>query len=109
MCVCATLHHQGFIKDTFIKYGCTNEDAALCADVLISSDKRGIDSHGIGRLKPIYCDRCDQCISCARSLSLPSPRAPIASPRKPTCASHCLTSSRLTLTLALPSTFIFTL
>ena len=27
--------------------------------VLISSDKRGIDSHGVGRLKPIYCDRMD--------------------------------------------------
>lgn len=26
-------------------------------DVLIEADKRGIDSHGIGRLKPIYCDR----------------------------------------------------
>jgi len=29
----------------------------VCADVLITSDKRGIDSHGIGRLKPIYIDR----------------------------------------------------
>ena len=27
---------------------------------LIASDKRGIDSHGIGRLKPIYIDRIDQ-------------------------------------------------
>ena len=29
----------------------------ICTDVLITSDKRGIDSHGIGRLKPIYYDR----------------------------------------------------
>ena len=29
----------------------------ICADVLIEADKRGIDSHGVGRLKPIYFDR----------------------------------------------------
>ena len=27
---------------------------------LIEADKRGIDSHGLGRLKPIYCDRMDK-------------------------------------------------
>jgi len=27
---------------------------------LIEADRRGIDSHGLGRLKPIYCDRMDQ-------------------------------------------------
>ena len=36
------------------------KEAKTCADVLIEADKRGIDSHGIGRLKPIYCDRVDQ-------------------------------------------------
>ncbi|MCJ7439501.1 MAG: UvrD-helicase domain-containing protein, partial [Acidimicrobiia bacterium] len=30
---------------------------AVCADVLISADKHGIDSHGIARLKLIYLDR----------------------------------------------------
>ena len=29
----------------------------MSANVLIEADKRGIDSHGIGRLKPIYFDR----------------------------------------------------
>mmetsp|Transcript_19826 Transcript_19826/g.51911 ORF Transcript_19826/g.51911 Transcript_19826/m.51911 type:complete len:513 (+) Transcript_19826:147-1685(+) len=58
-CVIDYDYLETFIKDTFLKYGCTKADAALCADVLISSDKRGIDSHGIGRLKPIYCDRLD--------------------------------------------------
>lgn len=48
---------EQFIKDTFIAAGVPEEDAAICADVLIESDKRGIDSHGIGRLKPIYIDR----------------------------------------------------
>ena len=35
------------------------DDAKIIGDVLIESDKRGIDSHGIGRLKPIYIDRID--------------------------------------------------
>lgn len=37
--------------------GVPPEDAAICADVLITSDQRGIDSHGINRCKPIYYDR----------------------------------------------------
>jgi L-2-hydroxycarboxylate dehydrogenase (NAD+) len=49
-----------FIKDVFLSYGVTPERAEICSDVLIESDKRGIDSHGLGRLKPIYCDRMDQ-------------------------------------------------
>jgi LDH2 family malate/lactate/ureidoglycolate dehydrogenase len=48
---------EAFMKDVFIKIGVPPEDAAICADVLIESDKRGIDSHGVGRFKPIYIDR----------------------------------------------------
>ena len=48
---------ESFMKDVFIKVGVPPEDAAICAEVLIESDKRGIDSHGIGRFKPIYIDR----------------------------------------------------
>jgi LDH2 family malate/lactate/ureidoglycolate dehydrogenase len=51
---------EGFMRDVLEAYGTPAEEAAVCADVLIESDKRGIDSHGIGRLKPIYCDRMDQ-------------------------------------------------
>lgn len=46
-----------FMIDVFKGVGVPEEDAKICADVLIASDKRGIDSHGIGRLKPIYVDR----------------------------------------------------
>ena len=46
-----------FMRKTFMAAGVPAEDAAICADVLIESDKRGIDSHGVGRLKPIYLDR----------------------------------------------------
>ena len=48
---------ENFMKEVFIAAGLPDEDAQICADVLIESDKRGIDSHGIGRLKPIYIDR----------------------------------------------------
>jgi hypothetical protein len=49
-----------FMKDVFLTYGVTPERAEICSDVLIEADKRGIDSHGLGRLKPIYCDRMDE-------------------------------------------------
>jgi len=58
---------EGFMKDTFLEYGLTEKDATICSDVLIASDKRGIDSHGIGRLKPIYCERMDAGILKAQS------------------------------------------
>ncbi|GHV92108.1 malate dehydrogenase [Spirochaetia bacterium] len=48
---------EAFMKDIFVKVGVPEADAAICARVLIESDKRGIDSHGVGRFKPIYIDR----------------------------------------------------
>ncbi|MEA2012903.1 MAG: Ldh family oxidoreductase [Verrucomicrobiota bacterium] len=48
---------ESFMRDVFIELGVPKKDAKVCADVLIAADKRGIDSHGIGRLKPIYYDR----------------------------------------------------
>ncbi len=51
---------EEFIYTCLVKSGVPNNDAKIVADVLITSDKRGIDSHGIGRLKPIYIDRIDQ-------------------------------------------------
>jgi len=48
---------RNFMKDVFIKIGVPENDAAICADVLIEADKRGIDSHGLNRMKPIYYDR----------------------------------------------------
>jgi len=51
---------QQFMKDVFLSYGCTEDQAEISSEVLIEADKRGIDSHGLGRLKPIYCDRIDK-------------------------------------------------
>lgn len=51
---------ENFMKDVFIGIGVPEEDAKICADVLITADKKGIDSHGVGRLKTIYYDRIIQ-------------------------------------------------
>ena len=51
---------EEFMKMAFIAVGVPESDAAICAAVLIESDKRGIDSHGVGRFKPIYIDRIEQ-------------------------------------------------
>lgn len=48
---------EGFINDVFKGLGVPEEDSKICADVLITANKRGIDSHGIARLKTIYYDR----------------------------------------------------
>jgi len=48
---------NSFMIDVFKAYGVSEEDAAICADVLLESDRRGIESHGCNRFKPIYIDR----------------------------------------------------
>ncbi|MBN1412959.1 MAG: Ldh family oxidoreductase [Spirochaetales bacterium] len=45
---------RGFMADVFTGLGVPGEEAEICADVLIASDLRGIDSHGVGRLKMYY-------------------------------------------------------
>ncbi|MDT3403019.1 Ldh family oxidoreductase [Mucilaginibacter terrae] len=39
-----------FTEDVFKAIGCSNEHSELAADVLLKSDLRGIDSHGVARL-----------------------------------------------------------
>lgn len=50
---------EAFMKDVLVASGVPEADAETIGEVLIESDRRGIDSHGIGRLKPIYIDRID--------------------------------------------------
>ncbi|TFG23064.1 MAG: Ldh family oxidoreductase [Promethearchaeota archaeon] len=45
---------ESFMKDVFIGLGVPDDDAKIIANVLITSDLRGIDSHGIQRLKMYY-------------------------------------------------------
>ncbi|OIN99895.1 MAG: lactate dehydrogenase [Elusimicrobia bacterium CG1_02_56_21] len=51
---------ERFMADVFKGIGVPPSEAAVCAEVLITSDKLGIDSHGVSRLKPIYYDRIKQ-------------------------------------------------
>ncbi|HDS02882.1 MAG TPA: Ldh family oxidoreductase, partial [Firmicutes bacterium] len=48
---------ETFMAEVFTCMGIPEQEAEICAEILITSDKRGIDSHGIGRFKPIYIDR----------------------------------------------------
>jgi LDH2 family malate/lactate/ureidoglycolate dehydrogenase len=41
---------RAFTQNIFLSMGCSNEHADLAADVLLLSDLRGIDSHGVARL-----------------------------------------------------------
>lgn len=51
---------ENFMLDVLTGAGVPLEDAKIVSDVLITADKFGIDSHGIGRLKPIYYNRIKQ-------------------------------------------------
>jgi L-2-hydroxycarboxylate dehydrogenase (NAD+) len=48
---------EAFMRAGFEAAGVPSEEASVCAEVLIAADKRGVDSHGVGRFKPIYLDR----------------------------------------------------
>ncbi len=48
---------ERFMVEVFKGVGVPEEDARICADVLVSADRMGIDSHGVNRLKPTYYDR----------------------------------------------------
>ena len=45
---------ENFMLDVFQGLGVPEDEARICADVLIASDLRGIASHGVGRLKYYY-------------------------------------------------------
>lgn len=45
---------KDFMLQVFTRIGVPAEDAKICAEILISSDLKGIESHGIGRLKMYY-------------------------------------------------------
>ena len=43
---------NNFMIDVLKAYGVPEEDARICTDVLLESDRRGIESHGCNRLNP---------------------------------------------------------
>jgi L-2-hydroxycarboxylate dehydrogenase (NAD+) len=46
-----------FMSEVLEKAGIPADDAKIIADVLLTADKLGFDSHGVNRLKNIYLDR----------------------------------------------------
>ena len=38
-----------FVTDAFVGYGIPREDAEICTDILLESDRRGNESHGCNR------------------------------------------------------------
>lgn len=48
---------RDFMTDAFVGYGVPLDDARICTEVLLEADRRGIESHGCNRFKPIYLDR----------------------------------------------------
>ncbi len=50
-----TIHD--FMKDSFMAVGVPADDAEIVVDVILESDRRGIESHGANRFKPVYIDR----------------------------------------------------
>ena len=41
---------ESFCRQVFERLGVPEEDARITADVLVSADLRGVDSHGVARL-----------------------------------------------------------
>ena len=48
---------EKFAYATFRAAGVPEKDARLCAEVLIAADRRGVSSHGIGRITGHYLNR----------------------------------------------------
>jgi len=42
---------KAWVRDVFIRLGCSIEDSSIIADVLVSADLMGISSHGVQRVK----------------------------------------------------------
>jgi LDH2 family malate/lactate/ureidoglycolate dehydrogenase len=48
---------ETYVEDVFKSIGVPLDEAIICRDVLLEADLKGLDTHGVNRLKPIYYDR----------------------------------------------------
>lgn len=46
-----------FLTEAFIELGVPKDDAEVCVEIMLESDRRGIKSHGCNRFRPIYMER----------------------------------------------------
>ena len=51
-------HLKQYVIDVFTSFGMRQDDARISADILVESDLRGIDSHGVPRMR-MYVDRLE--------------------------------------------------
>lgn len=58
---------NNFFIDAFSGIGVPREEAKIVADVLLESDRRGIESHGCNRFKPMYIDRINKGLQYAKT------------------------------------------
>jgi LDH2 family malate/lactate/ureidoglycolate dehydrogenase len=89
---------ERFMVDVLVGFGVPREDAVVCGRVLIAADRRGMDTHGIQRLKLIYCDRIrDRILNPVTNFEVvrETPTTAVIVRRKKTfpthILSHCLT------------------
>ena len=72
----ATALHD-FVTRALTALGARREDAAIVADVLVASDLRGVESHGVARLRSHYVQRIRKGIrASATDSALTSPPVP---------------------------------
>ena len=57
---------KAFCRQVFQQLGVSEEDARIAAEVLVTSDLRGIESHGVARLRTFYVNRLRQGVVPAR-------------------------------------------
>jgi LDH2 family malate/lactate/ureidoglycolate dehydrogenase len=57
---------RDFCRQVFAKVGVPEDDARIAADVLVSADLRGIESHGVARLRGLYVSRLQSGVIAAR-------------------------------------------
>ncbi|MBN1658209.1 MAG: Ldh family oxidoreductase [Anaerolineae bacterium] len=57
---------EQFVADAFVALGTPAEDARICAEILVASDRHGIESHGVQRLRA-YCERIRAGVQCVET------------------------------------------
>ncbi len=51
---------RDWVASVFVRLGVSEEDAGITAEVLVSADLRGVESHGVARLGPRYTSKIQQ-------------------------------------------------
>jgi L-2-hydroxycarboxylate dehydrogenase (NAD+) len=48
---------EPYVYDVFKSINVPDEESRICRNILLDADHKGLDTHGINRLKPVYYDR----------------------------------------------------